>query len=277
MFLFDLLLSLYYGPRYLARVGLADFSDFLVILLIQAKVNVVNDYNQYPKRLPKGSVRKIQLFMRAFPLLSEHHHEILAQFIDDSDVEGFLCTHFGTDYQKIIEKYEPVFRWILPKLLKLGLKVSPNYKGRYACSCAKWVVTQMIFCIISEFLPNVTQVLANKTLSVTSKKIGFILSMFKENYANHFMQLYLQTIIEYERSLNPRCFEFAEQEYDRMINSNHQDYEAWVGLSKRFEENLRFSFPIHPKQWSPMLISLIMGAFDSYHSINKFMCEITAN
>ena len=277
MFLFDLLLSLYYGPHYLARVGLADFADFLVILLIQAKVNVVNDYNQYPKRLPKGSVRKIQLFMRAFPLLSEHHHAILAQFIDDSDVEGFLCTHFGTDYQKIIEKYEPVFRWILPKLLKLGLKVSPNYKGRYACSCAKWVVTQMIFCIISEFLPNVTQVLANKTLSPTSKKIGFILSMFQENYANHFMQLYLQTIIEYERSLDPRCFNIAEKEYDRMINSNHQDYEAWVGLSKRFEENLRFSFPLHPKQWTPMLISLIMGAFDSHQLLYQFMSEITTN
>jgi len=277
MLIFLILFALYYGPRYLVKVGLADFADFLVILLIQAKVNVVNDYNQYPERLPKGSVRKIQLFMRAFPLLSEHHHAILAQFIDDSDVEGFLCTHFGTDYQKIIEKYEPVFRWILPKLLKFGLKVSPNYRGRYACSCAKWVVSKMIFCIISEFLPNATQVLAGKTLSPTSKKIGFILAMFQDNYDNPFMQLYLQTIVEYERSLDPKCFEFAEQEYDKMMISNHQSYQAWVGLSKRFEDNLRFSFPIHPKQWSPMLISLIMGAFDSYQSINKFMCEITAD
>ena len=277
MILFLLLLSLYYGPRYLTKVGLADFADFLVILLIHAKVNVVNDYNRYPERLPKGSYQKIKLFMGAFPLLTAHHHTILAHFIDDSDVEGFLCTHFGTDYQKIIDKYEPVFRWMLPKLLKLGLKNSPNYKGRYACSCAKWVVSKMIFCMISEFLPNATQVLAGKTLSPSSKKIGFILAMFQDNYDNPFMQLYLQTIVKYERSLDPRCFEFAEQEYDRMMISNHQDYQAWVGLSKRFEDNLRFSFPIHPKQWSPMLINLIMGAFDSCQSMYQFMSEITAN
>lgn len=273
----QILVALYHGPRYLVKVGLADFADFLVILLIQAKVNAMNGYTRYPRCLPKGSVRKIQLFMRAFPLLSEHHHTILAHFIDDSDVEGFFCTHFGTDYQKIIDKYEPIFRWMLPRLLRLGLKVSPNYRGRYACSCAKWVVSKIIFCIISEFLPNATEVLANKTLSPTSKKIGFILAMFQDNCKNPFMQLYLQTIVEYERSLDPKCFEVAEQEYDKMMISNHQSYQAWVGLSKRFEDNLRFSFPIHPKQWSPILISLIMGAFDSYRSINQFISEITAN
>jgi hypothetical protein len=215
--------------------------------------------------------------MRAFPLLSEHQSAILAHFIDDSDVEGFLCTHFGTDYQKIIDKYEPVFRWMLPRLLRHGLKVSPHYRGRYACSCAKWVVSKMIYWIVSESLPNATQVLAGKTLSPTSKRIGFMLSIFQDNHMNLFMQLYLQTIIEYERSRDPKCFEIAEQEYDRMISSNNQDYQAWVELSNRFEENLGFSFPIHPKQWTPMLISLIMGAFDSYPSMYQFMSEITAN
>jgi len=275
--IYFLFLSLYYGPRFLVKVGLADFADFLVILLIQAKVNAANRYKRYPERLPKGSVRNIQRFIRIFPLLSEHHHAILAHFIDDSDVEGYLCTHFGSDYQKIIDKYEPVFRWMLPRLFDLRLKVSPNYQGRYACSCAKWVITQMIFCIISGFLPNASQVLAGKTLSPCSKRIGFIISMFQESYANPFMQLYLQTILEYERSLDPKCFEFAEQEYDRMIISNHQDYEAWVGLSKRFQDNLSFSFPLHPKQWTPMLISCIMGAFDSQQLLYQFMSEITAN
>jgi len=272
-----LLLSLYYGQRFLVKVGLADFADFLVILLIQAKANAANRYKLYPKRLPKGSVRKIQIFIHAFPLLSEHHHAILAHFINDSDVERFLSTHFGSDYQKIINKYEPDFRWILPRLFDLGLKVSPNYRGRYACSSAKWVVTQMIFCIVSGFLPNASQVLAAKNLSFTSKRIGFILGMFQENYNNPFMQLYLQTIVQYERSLDPRCFDIAEQEYDRMMISNYQDYEAWVGLSKSFQDNLRFSFPIHPKQWTPMLISLIMGAFDSYQLLYRFISEITAN
>jgi hypothetical protein len=62
-----------------------------------------------------------------------------------------------------------------------------------------------------------------------------------------------------------------------MISSNNQDYQAWVELSYRFQENLGFSFPIHPKQWTPMLISLIMGAFDSYPSMYQFMSEVTAN
>ena len=271
------LLSLYCGQRFLVKVGLADFADFLVILLIQAKVNAANRYKRYPKRLPKGSVRKIQIFIHAFPLLSEHHHAILAHFVDDSDVEGFLCSHFGSDYQKIIDKYEPDFRWILPRLFDLGLKVSPNYQGRHACSCAKWVITEMIFCIVSGFLPNASDVLAGKTLSPCSKKIGFILAMFQDNYANPFMQLYLQTIVQYEWSLDPICFDIAEREYDRMIISNHQDYQAWVGLSESFQDNLRFSFPIHPKQWTPMLISWIMGAFDSQQLLYQFMSEITAN
>jgi hypothetical protein len=275
-----ILFALYYGPRYLVKVGEADFGNFLVILLIQAKANASNNFMTYPTRLPRGSVRKILDFLHIFPILSEHQRAILAEFkdiSDDSDVEEFLCRNFGSDYQKIIDKYESMFKWMLPQLLKLGLKISPRYQGRYACSCAKWVLVKMIFCITSDISPNVTQVMAEKTLSPQSQRIAFCVSILQELGTNHFLQLYLQTINQFERTGDSNCFTFAEQEYDKMVISNYQDYQAWVELHAKYQQEFGFSFQLHPTKWTNSLIGWLMNGFDNYDSLCQFIVEVNAN
>jgi len=270
-----ILSALYSGPRYFVKVGEADFVNFLIILLIQAKVNAANDFEPYPKRLPKGSVVKIQEFLHVFKLLSDQQMSIIAYFGDDSDVEGYLCKHFGSDYQKIIDKYEATFRFMLPRLYRLGLKISPNYKGRYACSCAKWVLVKMMFCIISEITPNVSKM--TKPLSPTSENIAFHVSILQDYGTNLFLQLYLQTINEYERNLDPICFVIAEQEYERMVVSNREDYEGWLQLHAKYHEKRGCLFQLHPQKWNFYLISWIMNSFENHDSLDLYIKEITAD
>jgi len=272
-----ILSALYHGPRYLVKVGEADFSKFLVIMVIQAKVNAANDYKPYPKRLPKGSIRLILDFIQIFAIISVDDRAVLAHFIGDSDVEEFLCRNFGSDYQKIIDKYEPMFKWMLPRLYKLGLKISPRYQGRYACSCAKWVIINMIYCIVSEISPNMAQVMAEKTLSPQSQRIAFFVSILQEHSTNHFLQLYLHTINQYERTCDENCFDFAEHEYDKMVISNHQDYQAWVELHAKYKQEFGFSFQLHPKRWTNSLICCLMNGFDNYESLCQFIAEVNAN
>jgi hypothetical protein len=270
-----ILSALYSGPRYFVKVGEADFVNFLIILLIQAKVNAANGFTSYPNRLPNGSVKKIQEFLHVFKLLSDNQKDIISHFIDDSDVEGFLCKHFGSDYQKIIDKYEATFRFMLAKLLKLGLKISPNYNGRYACSCAKWVLVKMMFCIVSEIAPNVSKM--TKTLSPTSENIAFHVSILQDYGTNLFLKLYLQTINEYEINLDPDCYVIAELEYEKMIVSNPEEYKAWVELHTKYQEKRRRFFQLHPQDWNFYLISWIMNAFENHDSLITFIKEIIAD
>jgi hypothetical protein len=272
-----ILSALYYNPRYLAKVGEADFADFVVILLIQAKVNTANDFKPYPGRLPKGSIRKIQEFLRIFPILSEKQWDIIAHFIDDKDVEGFLRSNFGDDYQKLIDKYEPIFKWMLPRLFHHGLAISPLYEGRYACSCAKWVVVKVIFSIISEITPNVSATIAGKQLSPTSARIAFVVSVLQDYGGNHILKLYLETINNFERTRNESCFALAEKQFNRSISTNEKDHQEWVELQAKFKENLRHSFELHPQKWNSKLICWLMNGFDNYVNLLQYIDEVLAN
>jgi hypothetical protein len=273
----QILLALYYGPHYFLKVGEADFPDFVVILLIQAKVNAANDFRPYPGRLPKGSIRKIQEFLRIFPILSDQQMDIIAHFIDDSDVEGFLRSNFGDDYQKLIDKYEPIFKWMLPRLFHYGLAISPLYEGRYACSCAKWVVVKVIFTIISEITPNVSATIAGKQLSPTSARIAFVVSVLQEYGGNHILKLYLETINDFERTRDESCFELAEKEFNKSLVTNEEDHQKWVELNEKFRVNLRHSFELHPQKWNSKLICLLMNGFDNYANLLQYIAEVLVN
>jgi hypothetical protein len=273
-----ILVALYYGPRYLVKVGLADFGDFLVILLIQAKVNVVNDFHRYHKRLPEGSVRKIQEFLRIFPILSDQQRDILSHFIDDSDVEGFLCKNFGSDYQRHIDKYESMFRKMLSKLLHYGLTISPLYTGRYACSCAKWVVVKSIFSIISDITPNVSATIAGKQLSPNSARIAFSVSVL-QNYGqgdNYILNLYLNTINDVERTGDGKYFFLAEQEFNRSVVTNEKDHQEWMELHAKYHGFFGYSFALYPKRWDCGLISSLMNDFVNHADLLKFIEEVKA-
>jgi hypothetical protein len=291
MLMLQILFALSQGPRYLVKVGLADFGVFLVILLIQAKVNGANDYKPYPKRLPQGSIKKIQEFLRIFPILSVHQRDILALFIDDTDVEGFLCEHFGDDYQRIIDKYEPVFRWMLPRMLHHGLAISPLYKGRYACSCAKWVVINSIISIISTITPNVSQMIVGKQLSSKSADIAFAVSVLQEYGDNYVFNLYINTINEVERTHDTKWFALAEQEFNKSLVTHERDHEKWVELHERYKDKFRvpvelqtksyekdsYSFALHPQKWNFNLICWIMNEFENYDDLLLYIKEVTAD
>lgn len=268
-----LLCGIYHGPSYLAKHGLADFGDFLVILFIQAKENAINGYKKYPGRLPKGSVKKIQEFLIVFPVLSHRQQEVLFKFISDEDVDTFFREHFGDDYQNLVTKYEASFRSILPTLFRNGLEVSPyareskgesalppNYHGRYTCSNARWVVVKTIYTIMC-----VKAVAESTESSKSSQMIEFAISMMQNYRHNRIFQLYIETMVHIERTGGyADCFNIAAQEFRKIIISDLSDYEAWVNLQVEFRKKTGYSFPLYPKDWDPKLIAWIMNAFQNY-------------
>ena len=272
-----ILSALYYGPRYLVKVGEANFGDFLVILLIQAKVNAANRFRPYRGRLPKGSVKKIQEFLRIFPILSDHQKAILANFIDDIDVEGFLRSNFGDDYQKLIDKYEAIFKWMLPRLFHHGLAISPLYEGRYACSCAKWVVVNVIFSIISEITPNVSATIAGRQLTPNSARIAFVVSVLQDYRENHILKLYLKTVNDFEKTGDGDCFSLAKEEFNKSLVTNEKDHQEWVEMHERIQEKLPYSFALHPQNWNFNLICWFMNGFENYDHLLQYIAEMLAN
>ena len=271
-----ILSALYYGPRYLVKVGLADFGDFLVILLIQAKVNAMNDFKPYPKRLPKGSIRKIQEFLQIFPILSDHQLDILAHFLGDDDFEGFLCKNFGSGYQSIIEKYEPIFKSMLPRLLHHGLAISPLYEGRYACSCAKWVVVKVIFSIISDIAPNVSAMIKGKQLSPNSVRIALAVSVLQDYGENLVFQLYIKTINDVQRTHDSKYYMKAEQEFNCSI-SNEKDHREWLELHAKYQSNYGHSFAKNPQRWNFNLICWLMNGFENYDHLLQYIHDVRAD
>jgi hypothetical protein len=89
--------------------------------------------------------------------------------------------------------------------------------------------------------------------------------------------LYLQTINEYERNLDPNCFVIAEQEYEKMMVSNYQEYKAWTELHSKYREKIGRSFQLHPQKWNFYLICWIMNAFENHDSLITFINEITVD
>ena len=69
----------------------------------------------------------------------------------------------------------------------------------------------------------------------------------------------------------------AEQEYEKMMVSNYQEYKAWTELHAKYQEKTGRSFQLHPQKWNFYLISWIMNAFDNHDSLITFINEITAN
>jgi hypothetical protein len=286
-----ILFALYNGPRYLAKVGEADFGNFLVILLIQEKANAANDFKTFPKRLPKGSIKKIQEFLWIFPILSDHQRDILSHFIDDTNFEEFLSRNFGDDYQKLIDKYEPIFKWMLPRLFHHGLAISPLYKGRYACSCAKWVVVKSIFSIISQITPSVSELIVGKHLSPTSANIAFAVSVLQDFSNNYIFILYIETINQVERTHDKKWFAFAERAFNKSLVTHKKDHEEWVQLHERYKAKFRvpvelqakshekdsYSFALHPQQWNFNLICWLMNEFENYDHLLQYIQEVTAD
>ena len=273
-----LLCGIYHGPSYLAKHGLADFGDFLVILLIQAKENAINGYKKYPDRLPKGSVKKIQEFLIVFPVLSHRQQEVLSKFISNEDVDAFFRENFGDDYQNLITKYEASFRSILPTLFRNGLEVSPhargakgesalppNYHGRYTCSNARWVVVKTIYSILRAKAADVSKSVESAESSKSSQMIKFAISMMQDYRNNRIFQLYIETMVHIERTGGyADCFNVADQEFRNIIIADHADYEAWLNLHAEFRKTAGYSFPLYPKDWDPKLIAWIMNAFQNY-------------
>lgn len=269
-FLLLLLCGIYHGPRckWFVKHGIADFGDFLVILLIQAKVNAASYYEKYRGRLPKRSIVNIQTFLQIFQLLTTHQRDILAKFILNDDVDGFFREHFGDDWQKIVDKYEHTFRFILPALFQNGLAVSPNYRGGYACSTAKWVVIKTIFWVMERN----TRRLDPKA-STVSQNIAHAIAIMRDYRHNLVFQLYLQTIIHMQLTKDPRCFDIAEDYFCDIKTTNRSHYDAWLEFIADFRKRTHIPIGKSPYDWNSGFISWIMNCFETYPNLMEYIAE----
>jgi hypothetical protein len=267
-----LLCGIYHGPRckWFVKHGIADFGDFIVILLIMAEVNAANGFGMYPGRFPEGSVMMIRTFLQIFPLLNERQREILSKFISDDDVERFFREHFGADYQKIVAKYEDTFRVILPTLFQNGLTISPNYRGRYACSTAKWVVAKTIFSFMEQ---NTRRPLDDPTASLVLQNTAHAIAIMRDLRHNPIFTLYIETIVHMELTNDPTCFDIAEYHFHAILDENKSNYEAWLGFIADFRRRTYIHIGVSPNEWNSGFICWIMNWFESYDILIEYMAK----
>jgi hypothetical protein len=263
-----LLCGIYHGPRckWFVKHGIADFGDFIVILLIMVKVDAANGLG----RFPKGSVMMIQTFLQIFPLLNKHQQHILSKFISDDDVDGFFREHFGADYQKIVAKYEDTFRVILPTLFRNGLTISPNYHGKYACSTALLVVAKTIFSFMER---NTCRPLDDPTASLVLQNTAHAIAIMRDMRHNPIFTLYIETMVHMELTNDPTCFDIASHHFRKIIFNHYHHYEAWLGFIADFKKRTYIEIGVSPKDWNSKLICWLMNWFQSYEILREYMAK----
>jgi len=267
-----LLCGIYHGPRckWFVKHGIADFGDFIVIILILAKVNAANEFTVFHDKFPQGSVMMIQTFLRIFPLLTSRQENVIAKFISDDDVDAFLRENFGDNWMQIFHKYEDTFRVILPTLFRNGLSVSPNYKGKYACSTSKWVVAKMIFWLMERYTCRPKD---DPSASLSSQTTAFSIAIMRDFRVNLVFQLYLETMVQMELTNETECFVIADKEFRNIIVNQFPHYEAWLGLVTEIEKRTYVRISQNPRDWDSKLICWLMNSFQSYEILSQYMAE----
>lgn len=267
-----LLCGIYHGPRckWFVKHGIADFGDFIVIILILAKVNAANEFTVFHDKFPQGSVMMIQTFLRIFPLLTSRQENVIAKFISDDDVDAFLRENFGDNWMQIFHKYEDTFRVILPTLFRNGLSVSPNYKGKYACSTSKWVVAKMIFWLMERYTCRPKD---DPSASLSSQTTAFSIAIMRDFRMNLVFQLYLETMVQSELTNETECFVIADKEFRNIIVNQFPHYEAWLGLVTEIEKRTYVRISQNPRDWDSKLICWLMNSFQSYEILSQYMAK----
>jgi hypothetical protein len=267
-----LLCGIYHGPRckWFVKHGIADFGDFIVILLIMAKVNAANGYKKYPGKYLGRSIIIIQTFLRIFPLLNERQKDILAKFISDDDVDGFFREHFGDDYQNIVDKYEDTFRVILPTLFRNGLTISLNYRGKYACSTAQWVIAKTIFWIMEQ---HTSRPLDDPTASLVLQTTAHAIAIMRDLRYNPIFTLYIETMVHVELTKDPKCFDIASRHFRDIIFNDYHHYEAWLEFIADFRRRTYIRIGESPNEWNSRFICWLMNSFQSYEFLSDYMAK----
>jgi hypothetical protein len=267
-----LLCAIYHGPRskWFVKHGIADFGDFIVILLILAKVQDVNGFTVFHDKFPEGSVTMIETFLKIFPLLTARQKDILAKFIYKDDVDAFLCKHFGEKWMQIFRKYEDTFHVILPTLFRNGLTISPNYHGKYACSTALWVVAKTIFWIMEQ---HTSRPLDNPAVSLVLQNTAHAIAIMRDLRHNRIFQLYIETMVHMELTNDPKCFDDASHHFRDIIFNDYHHYEAWLEFTADFQRRTCTQIGESPKNWDSGFICWLMNWLQSYEILSEYLAK----
>ena len=266
-----LLCAICHGPRcrWFSRHGISDFGDFIVIILILSKVQAASGFTLFHDKFPQGSVMMIQTFLHIFPLLTPRQKDVLASFISQ-DHEQFLHKHFGSNWMQIYEKYEGTFRVILPTLFQNGLTISPNYRGRYACSTAKWVVSKTIFWVMERYTCRPKD---DPSASLSFQTTALAIAIMRDYRRNLVFQLYLETMVQIELTNDSNYLKEAEQHFREIIMNQYSHYEAWLEFISEIQKRTHVRIGRNPKDWESNLICWLMNSFQSYDILSRYMSE----
>lgn len=212
----------------------------------------------------------IDTFLRIFPLLTPRQKDVLARFMSDDDVDTFLRENFGEDWMRIFHKYEATFRVILPTLFRYGLSVSPNYKGRYACSTAKWVVAKMIFWLMEQYTCRPKE---DPSASLCLQQTALSIAIMRDYRHNQVFQLYLETMVQIELTNDPICFKHAGNQLRNIIMNSFPDYEAWLEIIADLKKRTHVRIYPDPRYWDSKLICWLMNSFQSYKNLSQYLEE----
>lgn len=267
-----LLCGIYHGPgcKWFVKHGISDFGDFIVILLILSKVQAANGFTVFPDRFPPESVTKIETFLQIFPLLTARQKDILAKFISYDDIDAFLREHFCEHWMEIFHKYHDTFCVILPMLFENGLTVSPNYRGRYACSTAKWVVAKTIFSFMEQ---HTSRPLDDPTATLVSQTTSHAITIMQNLGNNLIFKLYIETMFHMELTNDPKCFDIASRHFRDILDKNQSHYEGWLKFIAEFRRRTHIQIGEFPKDWDSGFICWLMNWLQSYEFLSEYMAK----
>jgi hypothetical protein len=116
-----------------------------------------------------------------------------------------------------------------------------------------------------------------KQLSPNSARIAFVVSVLQDYGENHILNLYLKTIIDFEKTGDVKCFALAEKEFNESLATNQKDHQEWLELHAKFQEKLGYSFALHPQRWNFNLIAWLMNGFEKREDLLQYIPEMLAS
>jgi hypothetical protein len=265
MFILRLLCGIYHGPKQLAKHSLWDFQAFLYILLVRAIVNKQNNYKKYPPDFSEDYLEKILFFLKNFQFLEDTTVDlIVSTSYEGIDIECFFVQNYGTDFEQIIvKKYQHDFYHIISEMFRHGFDL--KFSRTYTSSIKKWVITKMVYSIMS-----------TQKLTVTDhfqKMHEFAIHLLNIGRKNPFFILYSETIIRTEFDDYDSCIKDAIYQFKQLVFHNLNAFEEWQSFCQEFSTTTQYRVSPYPTQWTSKILTWIMNFFQNHATLQQMLSE----
>lgn len=242
----------------------------------------------------------LPMLLKFFPLSMSPEISDITRKNMQTQIQNYIRIYFEKNFENpndSLNKYSRFFGILLSMFLKTGLQ---TYISLYHCgkkttsSVTKMFVVQHI---VKTIFDHLTNKLGENFMSIMEQRVDDFFAqnqgieqrsmfiafwMFHKYRENRVFSLYINTLLSTEylgKKLTiaryDEIMDHADVSYRTIIMDNFHDYEEWLKLHEILRTRLRFSFPIHPKNWKrdpTYMGSWILNTFQNESVVGNF-CE----